>query len=764
MLGRKRINMSIIMALLLLISIGVTFVFSSKRILKATQEASFNTLEDTAEKYVVELKQEFESNWMVLHAISENLKSYNLADSQALADFMRPFEKNYNFSEIGVLFPNGRYVLTDGTVSNHTTAEDFKIAAENEEIVADTFVNRKTKSKELVQTAPVVKNGETIAVICATIDLASLDERYTQKVNAKSVILALYEKGSKNPIIDTLHSGEAQPFSERNIKKGFEKATTEEGVDVIRTAFFSQSYNEYIYCVIQRAEIGDWVLLVGTPESRVFGESIVVTRELLQFAIIEALLFLAYIIWVLITARKDAIKREERIKRTRYILDIEETLFNVPNDNDLMNNALNKISEVLEAKYVFLDIHPTPYNERQVWRCVRDDLTMDNDTVDTETAIDAISEKTKVVVFGFGEEHGVTKPEIEKLKNAGIMSVMAVPIRNSDGGIIGVISAMNLRREQETADLLECVMFSFTMAINNLQSFSKVEEVGKKDYLTKLQNRSSYQQALEQHEKSDDDTLACVYVDADGLHQVNNSYGHEAGDNLLKTVADIFSSIFGRSNSYRIGGDEFLAFCSGSSQDEVAKSVSELKRHVEAHGYHVSVGESYRSETPLVYEMVRQAEKMMFQAKRRYYERRKEEAHVRELNWQLEESLKEKRDLEVFCSVLSEKYFGVYIVDLALDTMRSVFIPQYFKENMKSVGGKFSAALLLYAEAMVAHDYIALFNRLTSFGYVQEQLEENNVIEFEYERNDGIRLHLKICPSQFYSEDNRQTIWLFEKV
>ena len=56
------------------------------------------------------------------------------------------------------------------------------------------------------------------------------------------------------------------------------------------------------------------------------------------------------------------------------------------------------------------------------------------------------------------------------------------------------------------------------------------------------------------------ENVVCVYADANGLHELNNEQGHDAGDRMLQTVAREMQSRFGDAHTYRVGGDEFVAF------------------------------------------------------------------------------------------------------------------------------------------------------------------------------------------------------------
>ncbi len=62
---------------------------------------------------------------------------------------------------------------------------------------------------------------------------------------------------------------------------------------------------------------------------------------------------------------------------------------------------------------------------------------------------------------------------------------------------------------------------------------------------------------------------ACIYIDANGLHEINNERGHEAGDQLLRAVAERFcGSSFRGTISTACGGDEFVVFPAPAAEAE----------------------------------------------------------------------------------------------------------------------------------------------------------------------------------------------------
>ena len=65
-----------------------------------------------------------------------------------------------------------------------------------------------------------------------------------------------------------------------------------------------------------------------------------------------------------------------------------------------------------------------------------------------------------------------------------------------------------------------------------------------RDALTRLYNRHKYNEDLEELAKGECPTLTCLYVDVNGLHELNNHMGHEKGDDMLCSVADALKRYF----------------------------------------------------------------------------------------------------------------------------------------------------------------------------------------------------------------------------
>jgi len=90
----------------------------------------------------------------------------------------------------------------------------------------------------------------------------------------------------------------------------------------------------------------------------------------------------------------------------------------------------------------------------------------------------------------------------------------------------------------------------------------QLERMAHYDALTELPNRFLLSERVSQAiagSSRKDSTLAIMFIDLDGFKEINDSYGHQAGDQLLKTIAKRYKDSIRESDTVsRIGGDEFV--------------------------------------------------------------------------------------------------------------------------------------------------------------------------------------------------------------
>jgi len=105
------------------------------------------------------------------------------------------------------------------------------------------------------------------------------------------------------------------------------------------------------------------------------------------------------------------------------------------------------------------------------------------------------------------------------------------------------------------------------------------------DALTGLVNRRSFESTIEQsleESRSSRAAHAMCYMDLDGFKSVNDTSGHEAGDELLRQLAQLFNSLVRKSDVLaRLGGDEFGVFLFNCRVAEAIKLANQIRHEVE---------------------------------------------------------------------------------------------------------------------------------------------------------------------------------------
>ncbi len=103
--------------------------------------------------------------------------------------------------------------------------------------------------------------------------------------------------------------------------------------------------------------------------------------------------------------------------------------------------------------------------------------------------------------------------------------------------------------------------------------------LGSHDALTSLYNRRYFEDEMERLIRGRQAPISVIIADVDGLKRVNDSLGHAAGDDLIRSAADVFAGAF-RSEDIvaRIGGDEFAALLPGAGLREAEEALVRIRR------------------------------------------------------------------------------------------------------------------------------------------------------------------------------------------
>ena len=154
--------------------------------------------------------------------------------------------------------------------------------------------------------------------------------------------------------------------------------------------------------------------------------------------------------------------------------------------------------------------------------------------------------------------------------------------------------------------------------------------MAKKDGLTKIYNRTYFNQFYQDlkediHETAD--TLTVAMMDIDHFKNVNDTYGHLAGDEVIKMVASIDDKYANKyqGTAVRFGGEEFLLILRNINVDEARDILKEMHEEIastivtfEGMEIHVNASmgvASYRETCDDINELVARADQAMYYSK-----------------------------------------------------------------------------------------------------------------------------------------------------
>lgn len=140
------------------------------------------------------------------------------------------------------------------------------------------------------------------------------------------------------------------------------------------------------------------------------------------------------------------------------------------------------------------------------------------------------------------------------------------------------------------------------------------------DALTGLYNRNKFNQAMETPLNGENICLGVACFDLNGLKRENDLRGHSVGDALIRRAAEQLRKIFDK-KAYRTGGDEFVVIEDTMDEPQFRAAVQAVEKGMAEHQVSCAVGISWRGEGCNVKEQFDEADRLMYEEKRRYYSR-----------------------------------------------------------------------------------------------------------------------------------------------
>lgn len=162
-----------------------------------------------------------------------------------------------------------------------------------------------------------------------------------------------------------------------------------------------------------------------------------------------------------------------------------------------------------------------------------------------------------------------------------------LPFRN-DGSTFGILCLG--RPGDDVSGLSRGLAFItaeyLTLAVSNLRLREKLYDLSIRDPLTKLFNRRHMDDVLDREiERAGEHTTtpAIALIDLDHFKNINDTFGHDAGDQVLKTVAHTLArSLPPGDTACRFGGEEFFALMKNGTPRDYTQRAETIRQNIEA--------------------------------------------------------------------------------------------------------------------------------------------------------------------------------------
>lgn len=313
------------------------------------------------------------------------------------------------------------------------------------------------------------------------------------------------------------------------------------------------------------------------------------------------------------------------LKTENLIMECVRTLYQGHKFNETIPQILERLGQFLEAQrsYIFLVHDGLLYNDFE-W--CRQGIAPQKDKLQAlplsflDSWIQRFDRQECVLITDVELIKDSSPKEYEILSGQNIHSLVAAPLER-DGAFCGCLGVDNPPQRSLTyiSTMLRTLCYFLMLSMKRTEDEEQLSLLSYQDTLTSFYNRNRYMKDSEALQNSDI-PMGIVYLDVNGLKDVNDRRGHAYGDKLLKEAARRMKEAIHPADFYRIGGDEFVIICRYIDEQTFSKHVQRLRKRFQADsGCSAAIGSRWTERLKDMNEMTSQADALMYEDKKEFY-------------------------------------------------------------------------------------------------------------------------------------------------
>jgi diguanylate cyclase (GGDEF)-like protein len=298
--------------------------------------------------------------------------------------------------------------------------------------------------------------------------------------------------------------------------------------------------------------------------------------------------------------------------------------------SNLMKLILESLSEALVVNLCSIIVegeHDEMYQYNSRCSCKEVDIEQFNSYIDNGKIIQRFRDFREPFI-----DNDVNMKQYNFLEGMEIKSLLIYPLIYEENWLGMLVIGKDMQDYfLNNMSFFERVSTQFSIALTNARTYTKMEDMAMKDGLTGIFNRAYMIQKMNEHISNivlKNSPLAIFMFDIDKFKNVNDSYGHLFGDDVIRVCANIAKDVAEENYGFasRYGGEEFVIVCQKESSKElheIAISLhnrivqTEIKYRGSAIYTNISIGvAAYPATCDNLAELLDRADKAMYYSKK----------------------------------------------------------------------------------------------------------------------------------------------------
>ncbi|WP_419786166.1 diguanylate cyclase [Pseudodesulfovibrio sp.] len=215
-------------------------------------------------------------------------------------------------------------------------------------------------------------------------------------------------------------------------------------------------------------------------------------------------------------------------------------------------------------------------------------MTPENEGLWSEQLLAAAADMGSGPINGFHILHIDPKrrPEFGMKPTEGRLVSLPLTAGNQTFGCLSILCEASYRLGKDQVETFRSAVNHLGLALRNALAFKEVKLRADRDGLTRIYNRHSFEERLVyeiKRRRRYNHDLSLLMFDLDHFKQVNDTYGHKAGDMVLRKVGEILTETFRTTDlPARYGGEEFVVLLPHTSENAAWKLAERVRGAIES--------------------------------------------------------------------------------------------------------------------------------------------------------------------------------------